>query len=368
MGENESADEKFMKEAIALAASANPFPNPRVGAVIVKNGKIIGRGFHRRAGEAHAEVEAINSLGDKFFAKGATIYVTLEPCSHYGKTPPCTKAIIETGIKRVVFGARDPTEKVCGEEELREAGIEVEGGIMEKEAEKLNPEFHGIGKDADAGLPAVSLKTAVSLDGKIACNMGESRWISSEESRKRGHELRAKHDAVIVGIETVLRDNPRLTTRLASGKNPLRVVLDSKLRVPLDARIFSDAHVVIATSAESDRKKKKKIEETGAKVLEFPGGRIPPGELLAKLAGIGVSSALVEGGGEVNASFVASGLVQRYYIFVCPKIIGGRNAKTAVEGDGIFSMNEAKLLVFEEVERVGDDILIVAKPKKTDGK
>lgn len=350
-------DKKFMRKALALAGKADPTPNPRVGAVIVKNGKVISTGFHRRAGGPHAEIEALRRAKSK--AKGATLYVTLEPCSHYGKTPPCTKAIIEAGISRVVFGAHDPTKKVKGAERLREAGIAVKAAVMAKEALKINPAFE---KVATQELPFVTLRSVVSVDGKIACKGGDSKWISGMETRKFGHRLRAMHEAVLVGIGTVMKDDPRLTARLVKGADPIRVVLDSRLRLPLDARGIGDGRLIVAT-CKRDRNKRKKLEARGVKILEFSGRQVPIKALLRRLAGMDITSVLVEGGGEVNASFVESGLVDRYYFFVCPKIIGGREAKTTVEGQGIVSMKYAKNLFFEKVERVGPDVLITAVPK-----
>lgn len=353
-------DEKFMRVAISLAKKAEPLPNPRVGAVIVKNGRVIASGYHHRAGDAHAEVDALRKLR-KGKARGSTIYVTLEPCSHYGRVPPCTKAIIEAGISRVVYAVEDPTRKVKGAEELKKAGIEVKSGILKKEAQMLNPAFYKVAK---MGMPFVTLKAACSLDGKIASKSGESKWISSPASRKLAHWLRAKNEGIIAGIKTVLADNPRLTARMGGRRDPVRIILDSKLRVPLDAKVLAGGKAVVAANIGCDEGKKEKLGEMGVKVLLFSGNGIPLRLLLKKLASMNITSVLVEGGGETNAGFVEQKLVDRYYFFVCPKIIGGRDAKSAVEGEGISKISKAQGLVFEKVDRIGKDVLIVAVPEK----
>ncbi|VVB58430.1 2,5-diamino-6-ribosylamino-4(3H)-pyrimidinone 5'-phosphate reductase [Candidatus Anstonella stagnisolia] len=356
-------DEKFMRIAIGLAKKAEPLPNPRVGAVIVKNGKVIATGYHHKAGEAHAEVNALRKLG-KGEAKNSTIYVTLEPCSHYGRTPPCTKAIVEAGISRVVYAVEDPTRKVKGAEELKRAGIRVQGGILQKEAQVLNPAFYKVAK---TGMPFVTLKSACSLDGKIASKSGDSKWISSPASRELAHWLRAKNEGIIAGIGTVLQDNPRLTARLEGRRDPMRIILDSKLRIPLDAKALAGGRAIIAANKGCDKKKKEKLESMGVKVLLFSGKKIPLKPLLKKLAMLNITSVLVEGGGETNAGFVEEKLVDRYYFFVCPKIIGGRDAKSPVEGEGIVKISKAQKLVFEKVEKIGTDVLIVAVPSPEKG-
>lgn len=351
-------DEKFMRIAIGLAKKAQPLPNPKVGAVIVKKGRIIATGYHHKAGDAHAEVDALGKLkGGE--AKNSTIYVTLEPCSHYGRTPPCTKAIIEAGIARVVYAVDDPTKKVKGAEELKKAGVEVKAGVLCNEAQMLNPAFCKVAK---TGMPFVTLKAACSLDGKIASKSGESRWISSAQSRELAHWLRAKNEGIIAGIGTVLKDDPKLTARTRGRRNPIRIILDSKLRIPLDAKVLAGGKAIVAANRGCDRGKRRGLERMGVRVLLFAGKKIPLKQLLKKLVSLNITSVLVEGGGETNAGFVKEGLVDRYYFFVCPKIIGGRDAKSPVEGDGVAKISQAQKLVFEKMEQVGGDVLIVAVP------
>ncbi|MBS3069525.1 bifunctional diaminohydroxyphosphoribosylaminopyrimidine deaminase/5-amino-6-(5-phosphoribosylamino)uracil reductase RibD [Candidatus Micrarchaeota archaeon] len=351
-------DEKFMGMAIALALKTDPAPNPRVGAVIVKNGKAIASGYHRKAGEAHAEIDALGKL-KRGEAKGSTIYVTLEPCSHYGRTPPCTKAIIRAGILKVVYAVGDPTGKVKGGEELKKAGIKVQSGVLRAQAEKHNPAFYKVAK---TGLPFVTLKAACSLDGKIASKIGDSKWISSPASRRIAHALRAKNDAVLAGIGTVLADNPRLSARIRGAGEPLRIILDSRLRIALNARVLRGGRAVVAANFGCSAKKKRELESMGVRVLLFAGSKVPLKPLLRALVEIGVSSVLVEGGGEVNAGFVRQGLVDRYCFFVCPKIVGGRDAKSAVEGEGVSLVANALKLRFEKFGKVGADILVSAVP------
>lgn len=351
-------DEKFMRQALELAKKAQPLPNPRVGAVIVKGGRAIARGYHRRAGWAHAEADALGKL-EKRQAQGATIYVTLEPCSHWGRTPPCTKAIIEAGIRRVVYAVDDPTRKVKGAQELKKAGIEVEGGVLAKEAQMLNPAFCKLAK---TGMPFVTLKAACTLDGKIASKSGDSKWISSLASRQAAHWLRAKNEAVLVGIGTVLKDDPRLSARIKGRKDPIKIVLDPKLKIPLGAKMLAGEKAIVGACKGCNAQKKKALEKMGAKVLLFEGEKIPIRKLLEKLGEMDISSVLVEGGGEVNASFAQQGLVDRYYFFICPKIIGGRDAKSPVEGNGVAKVANAMRLKIEKVEIVGGDVMVVALP------
>jgi len=353
-------DEFYMARAINLAKKADPSPNPRVGAVIAKGGKIIAEGFHKKAGMPHAEIEAFRQL-KAGAARNSTLYVTLEPCSHWGRTPPCTDEIIRQGVSRVVFAASDPTKKVEGAEKLKKAGITVVAGFLSGKSEKLNTAFHAF---QSKKLPSVSLKSAISLDGKIAANSGDSKWISSQESRVFAHMLRARNEAIIVGVGTILQDDPTLTVRLSKGPNPAKVVLDSHLRIPLGANVLKGGKVFIAALVGANSAKAKKLGKKGATILWFKGTKIDARELLARLAALDITSVLVEGGGEVNASFVQTRLVDVFYFFICPKIIGGRDAKSPVEGDGIEKMQSALGLSFEKVQKIGPDILIIAKPAK----
>ena len=333
-------DEKYMRIALGLARKAEGLtnPNPTVGAVIVKDGRIIGKGYHRACGLPHAEINALKSAGPK--AKGATLYVTLEPCDHFGRTPPCTEAIIGSGIKKVVIAMKDPNPLNNGRgiKRLNRAGIKTEAGVLGKEAARLNAPFV---KFITTGRPFVTVKMAQSLDGKIATRSGESRWISSEASRRYVHELRGKVDAVMVGVNTVIKDDPLLLSKTKAGKQPARIIVDGKLKTPRNARIFSrmsGSPVIIATT-------KKK-------------GRVDLKDLLRTLGRMGMMHILVEGGGELVASLVEEALADRFLFFIAPKIIGGRAAPTSVEGKGLAELEKAPVLKNINVKRFADDILI----------
>ncbi|MBI5158488.1 bifunctional diaminohydroxyphosphoribosylaminopyrimidine deaminase/5-amino-6-(5-phosphoribosylamino)uracil reductase RibD [Candidatus Micrarchaeota archaeon] len=355
--------EKFMLRALKLARKFNPSPNPRVGAVVVKDGEIVGEGAHEFFGGPHAEINALKQAGE--LARGATLFVSLEPCSHSSKkTPPCVPAIIQAGIKKVVCAVKDANPSVNGESELKQAGILVEFGVCETGAVRLNEKFF---KFVSTRLPFVTLKCAESLDGKTSCNSGDSKWITCEKSRAFARKLRAEHDAVLVGVETILKDDPQLTVRIKNKKNPTRVVLDSCLRVPLDAKVFEEGKVVIATTPRHDSEKKKQLEEKGVNVVvckENEDGKVDVRDLLKRLGELEVSSVLVEGGSEVNASFIQALAVDTFVFFIAPKLIGGRNAKSAVGGNGIDKMSEAKELEITRVKRMGSDLLVEAVAKK----
>jgi len=365
--------EKWMQKALKLAAKARgcTSPNPMVGAVLVKDGKIVGKGYHKKAGTPHAEIHAIREAGD--MAEGSTLYVTLEPCCHWGRTPPCTKAIIESKISSVIVAMFDPNSYVSGKgiKELKEHGINVDIGILEAEAIKLNEAYI---KFIKIGFPFVTIKTAMSLDGKIATTSGDSKWISSEESRRKVHEIRDSVDGICVGINTVLRDNPRLTTRLPDrkGKDPARIVLDSKARIPLDARILhlqSSAPTIIATTDNAPKEKLQQLESIGAKVIITPAcnTRVNLPFLMKKLAEKDMVSILIEGGGEVNASALNSGIVDKMLFFIAPKLIGGNIAPGPVGGKGINNIKDSINLGSIEISKIGNDILVegyIAYPGK----
>ena len=306
-------DEDYMREALRIAryAEGRTSPNPLVGAVIVRDGRIIAEGWHRKAGTPHAEIHALRMAGD--LARGATLYVTLEPCSHYGRTGPCAKAVAEAGIARVVVAMQDPNPKVAGRgmEMLRAAGVEVCCGVLAAEAARLNEVFlHWI----TTGLPFVALKTAMTLDGKIATHTGDSQWITGEASRLRVHELRDRYDAILVGIGTVLHDDPSLTTRLPDrqGKHPLRIVLDSMARTPRTAKLLTDgaAPTLIAVTARAPQERVAALRQAGAEVLVCgEGPRVDARALLKARGEREMSSVFVEGGGRVNASLLAAGVV-----------------------------------------------------------
>ncbi|MGH8070677.1 MAG: bifunctional diaminohydroxyphosphoribosylaminopyrimidine deaminase/5-amino-6-(5-phosphoribosylamino)uracil reductase RibD [Candidatus Entotheonellia bacterium] len=364
MDTQQAIDEQFMHEALTLAAQARgrTSPNPMVGSVVVKDGRVVGRGYHVRAGASHGEVVALEDASGQ--AHGATLYVTLEPCCYYGRTPPCTKAIIAAGIRRVVAAMRDPNPLVSGKglEELRQAGIEVKLPVLEAEATALNEVFI---KYITTKRPFVLLKVAASLDGKIATVTGESRWITNERSRLLVHQLRDQVDAVMVGINTVLRDDPLLTTRLpgGGGRDPMRIIVDSRLRLPCEARVLTastSACTLIATTAEAPREKRLQLEAVGAKVLivEGDGPGVPLGSLMEQLGTMQVSSILLEGGGELHSSALRVGIVDKVLYFLAPKLIGGRSAPPAIGGAGFARLEEAVTLERMQVRQLDGDLLI----------
>lgn len=365
-------DIEYMQLALDLAASAKgrTNPNPLVGAVIVKDGVIVGTGLHCKAGEPHAEVHAFRMAGEH--AEGATLYVTLEPCSHFGKTPPCANLVKESKVRRVVVAMEDPNPAVAGRgiRLLREAGIEVEVGLLEQQARKLNERFiHNM----LTSKPFVISKYAMTLDGKLATHTGHSQWITGEEARQTVHELRNEVDAILVGIGTVLADNPSLTTRLLAGggKNPIRIVLDSELRVPLDANVVetTDAKTIIITSSEASKEKIEMLEQRGVNVIIVSKHEegLDLEEMLKALYQAGITDILVEGGAEVNASFVRAGLVDKFLIYIAPKLLGGRNSLTPVTGFDVDTMDAALDVEFAGVEQYGPDLCLTAYPKKGDG-
>lgn len=358
-------DEKYMAEALRLARNAlgNTSPNPVVGAVIVKGGKIIGRGYHKRAGMPHAEIEAIK--GAKAKLRGATLYVTLEPCCHHGRTPPCTRAIIDAGISRVVAAMHDPNPIVSGRgiRELQNAGIKVEVGPLENEAKKLNEIYIN---HITTGLPFITSKIAMSLDGKIATSSGESRWITCEESRAYVHRLRKKADAILVGVNTIIKDNPRLTCRLPGKKerHPVRVIADSRLRTPIDSQLLRlQGETVIATTKLADERRKKELEKNGAKIITVPGkdGHVNLRSLFKTLGKMGITSILSEGGSEMNASILSENLADRYLFFIAPSIIGGRDSMPAFGGSDPGKMADIKKLEIIQTKKIGRDLLVEAR-------
>lgn len=325
-----AADEKFMQRALDLAAKAlgRTSPNPAVGAVIVRNRRIIGEGFHRRAGLPHAEIEALRRVQGS--ARGATLYVNLEPCSHHGRTPPCTDALVAAGLRRVVVGMVDPNPLVRGRglRRLRQAGIEVKAGVLKKKCERLNEDFATFIR---TGRPFVTLKLAASLDGRIATASGDSKWISSESSRHLVHELRNRVDAVLVGAETVRTDDPQLTCRLRGGRDPLRIILDGRLTISPDARVCtqpSTAPTVIVTAEENGHSEKKnRMERLGVEILSLPGeqGRVQLPPLMATLGKRGIKHVLIEGGGQVAAAALRAGIVNKVLFFYGPKLLGSES-------------------------------------------
>ncbi|HPM42477.1 MAG TPA: bifunctional diaminohydroxyphosphoribosylaminopyrimidine deaminase/5-amino-6-(5-phosphoribosylamino)uracil reductase RibD [Candidatus Omnitrophota bacterium] len=358
-----NTDEKYMRLAIGLARKAEGMtsPNPIVGAVVVRKGSLIGTGYHHKCGLPHAEVNAIKRAGSR--SRGSTMYVTMEPCDHFGRTPPCTDAIIKSGIKKVVIGAKDPNPVTNGKgvRRLRAAGVKVVSGVLEAEARNLNRPF---AKYITVGMPYVTLKMAQSLDGKIATRTGDSKWISSEDSRRFVHMLRGRVDAVMVGANTVLKDDPSLLSKVSKKRQPARVVLDSsEIRIPAKAKIFENiklSPLYIATSGEAGLARFADYERLGAKILYLggSGSRVDLKRLLAALGELGMTHILVEGGGDLAAGLLESKLVDEILFFIAPKIIGGRDALTAVGGAGVARVRDAVGLKRMGCVPIGKDLLI----------
>lgn len=357
-------NEFYMKRALKLArkGEGRVSPNPMVGAVIVKEGRIIGEGYHRKFGGNHAEINAINNASEAI--EGATLYVTLEPCSHYGKTPPCADRVVEVRLKRVVIGTVDPSPLVSGRgiEILKRHGIETEVGILKEECGKINETFF---KFIRTRIPFITLKFAQTIDGRIATSTGHSRWISSEPSLKFAHKLRSLHDGIMVGAGTILKDDPELTVRRVRGKNPVRIVVDSTLRIPVNAPILKNqerAKTIIATTHRRDKDKLSQLTEAGIEVLIIDAdgkGRVDLKKLLIELGKREMSSILVEGGSEIITSFLKEKMADRLVIITAPKITG--KGIDAVGDLGIKRMDDSIRLSVKKVFRKGDDIIIDAR-------
>lgn len=356
-------NEKYMNLALQLAMRANgrTSPNPLVGAVLVRDGEIVGEGWHMMAGTPHAEIHALQAAGELAF--GATMYVTLEPCSHHGRTGPCADAIIEAGVKKVVVAMEDPNPLVAGNgiAKLRQAGIEVVEGVLTQRAMRMNEVFI---KWITTRMPFVVLKTAMTLDGKIATYSGHSQWITGEDARQHGHVLRDQYDAILAGIGTVLADNPALTTRLPhkEGRNPVRIIVDSLARTPLDAQVVNDglARTIIAVTEASDPKKCKDLIAKGIEILVVPTGNggIDLQHLFRELGAREITSILVEGGASVNASVLQAGLADKVCWFIAPKIVGGHAAPGPVGGEGVAFLQDAWKVSKMTAEFVGQDLMI----------
>ncbi|MCC5889971.1 MAG: bifunctional diaminohydroxyphosphoribosylaminopyrimidine deaminase/5-amino-6-(5-phosphoribosylamino)uracil reductase RibD [Alkalibacterium sp.] len=359
-----TTDEFYMKRALELAVKAkgHTSPNPMVGAVIVKDNRIIGEGYHQKAGEPHAEVNAVQSAEES--VKGATIYVTLEPCSHFGKTPPCSDLIIRSEFKKVVVATLDPNPLVAGRglKRIEEAGIEVEVGVCEKESVQMNEVFNYF---ITTKQPFTVMKYAMTLDGKIATETGQSKWISSKESREHAHRLRGELSGIMAGIGTVLKDNPQLTCRVPGYGNPIRIVVDSQLRIPLDAAVLADqneAKTVILTTQYASEEKLKALEAMSIEVIKVrdTDKRVDLSEAMQVLGEKGIDSILLEGGGKLNASALEAGIVNKVTIYIAPKLVGGENAISPVMGRGVKTMSEAYLFKDTQTFRIGEDIVIEA--------
>src|SRR5699024_5685880 len=346
-------DHAYMKMALSLAQATvgQTSPNPCVGAVVVKDGQLLGTGVHLKAGTPHAEVHAIDEAG--FSAKGATMYITLEPCSHTGKTPPCTETIINSGIAKVLVATFAPNPLVTGSgvERHVKAGIEVEVGLYQEEATQINETFfHYI----QTNVPFVTIKAGISLDGKIAATSGDSKWITSPESRRDVHQRRHEHDGILVGINTILKDNPLLTTRLPrGGKNPIRIILDTYLNVPITANVVQDrsASTIIFTANHIDIKKKIEFERLGVTVISQERTTISIHEVLKTLGKMKMISVLVEGGSGIHASFIEANMFQQIIAYISPKIIGGLEAFPFVGGDGSKFVKHGKPLRYTDVKQ-----------------
>ena len=350
-----------MQLAIELArkGEGKVNPTPMVGAVIVRDGIVIGEGYHEKYGEGHAEVNAFKSLKED--PSEATMYVTLEPCSHYGKTPPCVDKIVENNIKRVVIGMIDPNPLVAGKgiDKLKKAGIEVKVGILEDECKKLNEVFI---KYILSKKPFVVLKAAMSLDGKIATRTGESKWISSKKSRLQVHNLRNKLSGIMVGVNTVIKDDPELTCRIQNGSNPIRIIVDSILRIPMNSKVLQnkDNKTIIATTKRANMKNMQELLKKNIKVLiiEEKNGQVNLNALIKKLGELNIDSILLEGGGTLNYSALEENIVDKVMIYISPKIIGGEFSKTPVGGIGIDKLNDAFKLKDITANIVDEDILV----------
>lgn len=363
-----SYDEKYMRLAMQLAGNAigRTSPNPLVGAVIVKDNRVVGCGWHRKAGTPHAEVHALNQAGE--LAQSADVYVTLEPCAHYGKTPPCAKALVEAKVKNVYGGLLDVNPKVAGKgfKILEDAGIHVEYGFLQDELRKQNEVFF---KWIEHKKPFIVLKAAMTLDGKIATATGQSKWITNETSRAYGYKLRDIYDGIMVGINTVIEDNPMLTARVDGGKNPIRIVVDSSLKIDINANVVQDksAKTIVATTDKADKDKILKLQAQNVDVIvvdKDENDKVDIEKLLNILGQQNICSILVEGGATLSGSFVAKKLVDKVYFFIAPKIIGGKEAKTPVAGTGILNLQEALTLKDIQIEKLEEDILIIGRVDK----
>jgi len=347
---------KYMEVAIQLAEKGKGFvsPNPLVGCIIVKRGKIVGRGYHKKYGEAHAEINALKSAGKK--ANNATMYVNIEPCSHWGKTSPCTETIVEGGIREVVVGMEDPNPLVDGYKELKFRGLKTRIGILREKAKKLNEVYT---KYVKTKKPFVILKLATSLDGKIATSTGDSKYITSKEARIYVHQLRNDVDAVMVGINTIIRDNPLLDSRLVKGKNPTKIIVDSTLKISERAKVLKDpSKVIIVTTNKAPRKKIDKLHQKGVRIISLKPkkGLVDLKELIKELGKSEISSVMIEGGAELSGNAIKEGVVDKLLIFSAPKIIG--NGLGPIKDLGITKVNEAIKLKNILTKNIGKDLLV----------
>lgn len=360
-----SADSKYMKRALVLAGkgAGATAPNPAVGCVIVKDGRVVGEGWHKKAGTPHAEINALAMAGDA--ARDSNLYVTLEPCCHHGKTPPCTDALIAAGVKRVVAGMTDPNPQVAGRglSILQQAGITVETGVLEAECRDMNKGFI---KCVTTGMPYVIYKTAMTLDGNIATVTGHSRWVTGEASRRHVHRLRAQCDAVMVGVDTIIVDNPQLTVRHVRGRNPFRIIVDTRLRTPESVAVLSGdlANKTVIATCESNPRVHRRYELQGATVLvcEELNGRVSMADLLRKLGALGMQTILLEGGSRLAGDMLQAGLIDEFMLFYAPKIIGS-DGFSSFALQGITTMEQAVKLKILDVRMIDQDLLVRAIPE-----
>ncbi len=365
-------DREYMNQVFTLAAhgKGRTSPNPMVGAIIVKDDKIVGQGYHEQYGAPHAEIRALEEAREN--ARGATLYINLEPCCHQGQTPPCTAEIIRAGIQRVVVATKDPNPLVNGQgiQQLKMQGVEVKTGVLENAAKKFNEFFF---KYIRTQTPFVILKMGMSLDGKMATKTGDSRWITSGLLRGFVHQLRNEIDATLVGIGTVIRDNPRLTTRLkdGQGRDPKRIVVDTLLRIPLKARIFtqqSDAENIIVTTTNAPVNRVKELEKIGARIIfgkTMGKNMVDMKDMVVKMGQLQITSLMIEGGASINGSAIQAGIVDKVIMFIAPKIIGGASAPSTIGGDGVARVDDAIKLNDIKTKRFGNDLMIegyVEKP------
>lgn len=358
----QDVEEKYMTLALELAEKGRGKvePNPMVGAVLVKDGEIMGKGYHQVFGGSHAEIHAINEAGEN--CKGATLYVSMEPCAHYGKTAPCTDAIIKGGITKVITTVIDPNPVTSGKgiQKLKAAGIEVRIGVMESQAKKLNASFF---KLMQKGLPYVIVKWAMSLDGKIATRTGSSKWITSEESRMYVHKIRGQVDGVLVGINTVLRDDPLLTCRYEGGRSPKRIIVDGNASLPLNSRLLntiSESEIIVAVNENAQQNRIERLEQLGCKIIKTRdiNGHVNLQALFQRLGEMKLTNILVEGGSRVITSMIEDHLVDKVMVFIAPIIIGGEDAKLPVLGKGIDKINEAVEINEVTIKRFSNDVVV----------
>lgn len=359
--------EFYMELALnnALSMKGQTDPNPLVGSVIVNDNRIVGIGAHMKAGEPHAEIHALRMAGEK--ARGGTIYVTLEPCSHHGRTGPCAIAIVEAGIQKAVISTLDPNPVVAGNgvKILKDAGIEVVVGVMENESRKMNEVFN---KFIVQKKPFLTMKAGSTLDGKIATHTSDSKWITSDDARHDVHLLRNEHMAILVGVNTVIKDDPELTARIPNGRNPIRVIMDSSLRIPLESKVVTDgkAKTWIFTAEKYDKETRKQLEEMGISVYPTSGKEhVNPNDVVHILGEKLVSSVLIEGGGNIHSAFLEKQLIDKVVLYFAPKLVGGKNAPTFLEGAGVDMMRDAVNLNDVSITTIGNDFKFIGYPQYT---